>query len=359
MNDMVNTGGEQPSQRKSNLELYRILLMLAIVAHHYVVNSGLMTEINQSSSLQFNSIFLLLFGCWGKIGINCFVLITGYFMCTSSITPRKFIRLFLEIVFYNVVIYLTFVVSGYQSFRLMEAFRTLIPFMNLTTGFSPCFLVFYLFIPFLNLLIHSMNEKRHRYLVVLLLGVFSVWASIPFVEVGSSYVFWFMILYIVASYIRMYPIPLFENSEFWGWTSLVAIVCALVSILFVTSTGLGHYYFLQDCNKITALAVALCFFLYFKNLKIKYSKTINTIAASTFGVLCIHANSDTMRQWLWKEVFNNTGFFHSPYLVFHAIGVVVIVFAVCTVLDQLRIRLIEKPLFKCLDHYKWIHREIS
>lgn len=28
--------------RNSNLELYRIITMLAIVAHHYVVNSGLM-----------------------------------------------------------------------------------------------------------------------------------------------------------------------------------------------------------------------------------------------------------------------------------------------------------------------------
>lgn len=28
--------------RNSNLELYRIVVMLAIVAHHYVVNSGLM-----------------------------------------------------------------------------------------------------------------------------------------------------------------------------------------------------------------------------------------------------------------------------------------------------------------------------
>lgn len=29
-------------QRNSDLELYRIITMLAIVAHHYVVNSGLM-----------------------------------------------------------------------------------------------------------------------------------------------------------------------------------------------------------------------------------------------------------------------------------------------------------------------------
>ena len=57
-------------KRDSNLELYRIIVMLLIVAHHYVVNSGIMdklyTDITSSKSL-----FLLLFGAWGKTGINC------------------------------------------------------------------------------------------------------------------------------------------------------------------------------------------------------------------------------------------------------------------------------------------------
>ena len=34
-------------QRNSNLELYRIIVMLAIVAHHYVVNSGLTEVISE------------------------------------------------------------------------------------------------------------------------------------------------------------------------------------------------------------------------------------------------------------------------------------------------------------------------
>ena len=86
-------------ERSSNIELYRILVMLSIVAHHYVVNSGMfdMVHANMTSA---NSLFFYIFGAWGKVGINCFVLITGYFMCTSSITLRKFLKLYLEVVFY-------------------------------------------------------------------------------------------------------------------------------------------------------------------------------------------------------------------------------------------------------------------
>ena len=76
--------------------------MLAIVAHHYVVNSGLTAADGPiyADPLSGASIFLLLFGAWGKIGINCFVMITGYFMCESHITVRKFVKLIFEVMFY-------------------------------------------------------------------------------------------------------------------------------------------------------------------------------------------------------------------------------------------------------------------
>lgn len=50
----------QVKQRNSNLELYRIIVMLLIVAHHYVVNSGMMEEMARdplsSRSLFFTSL---------------------------------------------------------------------------------------------------------------------------------------------------------------------------------------------------------------------------------------------------------------------------------------------------------------
>lgn len=50
--------------------------------------------------------FSLLFGWGGKTGIDCFILITGYFMCQSQASVRKFLKLVLEIEFYRLVIYL-------------------------------------------------------------------------------------------------------------------------------------------------------------------------------------------------------------------------------------------------------------
>ena len=67
--------------RNSNLELFRILMMLAIVAHHYVVNSGLLPVMAQKPN-SCQSIGLYLFGMWGKTGINCFFLLLG-FLCAN------------------------------------------------------------------------------------------------------------------------------------------------------------------------------------------------------------------------------------------------------------------------------------
>ena len=77
--------------RSSNLELFRIISMLLIIAHHYVVNSGLSASDGPlyTEALSVNSVIMFLFGAWGKTGINCFLMITGYFMCTSQITAKN------------------------------------------------------------------------------------------------------------------------------------------------------------------------------------------------------------------------------------------------------------------------------
>lgn len=77
MTDCMKISGGVQSTRKtrnSNLELFRILTMLSIVAHHYVVNSGLLAVdgVINSNPTAIHSLVLLLVGAWGKIGINSF-----------------------------------------------------------------------------------------------------------------------------------------------------------------------------------------------------------------------------------------------------------------------------------------------
>lgn len=147
--------------RNSNLELYRIICMLMIVAHHYVVNSGL-THAGGPLVTDYttgNSYFLAIFGAWGKTGINCFLMITGYYMCSSAISLRKYIKLLLQIYFYQWVLFPILLVCGYESLAPSRLIRLLLPLWGVSKDFVGCFVIFYLMIPFLTILVKSLNKK--------------------------------------------------------------------------------------------------------------------------------------------------------------------------------------------------------
>lgn len=110
-----------------------------------------------------------------------------------------------------------------------------------------------------------------------------------------------------------------------------------------------YYYFVSDSNKLLAVVTAVSAFLFFKNLEFRYHPVINRIAASAFGVLMIHANSDTMRQWLWGNLLNNVAAYHNRYFMLHAIGSVIGIYAVCTLIDMVRIRFLETPFLRWYD----------
>ena len=338
-----------PHKRESNLELFRIVTMLLIVAHHYVVNSGL-TAVNgpiYSESTSTRLLFLLLFGAWGKIGINCFVMITGYFMCKSNITAKKFVKLVGEWLFYSYTIHLIFIATGYEKLTVRSAIEIVVPITKIQQNFTSCFVVFWLFIPFLNLLISKMNERQHFYLL-LLTGFTYVFLGTAH-RVTMNYVSWFMVLYFIASYIRLYPKKWMSSKLICGLMLLLFIILSAASVVVCAYKGFSTFFFVTDSNAFLAVMVGIFGFLFFKNIRIPYSKFINTVAASTFGVLCIHAHSDTMRQWLWKDILDNVGHYGDNFMPLYAIGCVVGVFTVCTMIDIIRINLLEKPFFKWWD----------
>lgn len=66
----------------------------------------------------------------------------------------------------------------------------------------------------------------------------------------------------------------------------------------ILSTNLPPYRYVSDSNILLVVLIVISSFMHLKNLHIPQSKFINIIGSSTFGVLPIHSNSDTMRKWL-------------------------------------------------------------
>lgn len=178
---------------------------------------------------------------------------------------------------------------------------------------------------------------------------------IPIFKLKMNYVSWFCILYFIASYIRLHTADgLISVKKCGGYATLFILlsIVSVLSLLYISSIK-GYlykiYFFVSDSNKILALFTAITTFMWFKNMKISYSKWINTIASSMFGVLLIHANSDVMRQWLWKDTLQNANHYGDDFYYLYAIMCVLIVFITCIIIDQIRIHTIEKYTFKQID----------
>lgn len=134
-------------------------------------------------------------------------------MCKSQITLKKFFKLLFEVLFYNIIIYSIFVLSGYEDISI-STLENLIPARNLTTNFVSCFLIFYLCIPFLNILIHNLDKKKHL-LICLSLFIYTIHGTVPHTYVTMNYVSWFIVLYFISSYLRLYPNKYDMNIQFW------------------------------------------------------------------------------------------------------------------------------------------------
>jgi hypothetical protein len=354
---LVSTG----IQRRSNLELLRILSFLLIVAHHYVVNSGI-TAYYDFSSITGNMLFLQLYGMWGRTTINCFILISGYFMCTKKLTLKRYLKIFLESEFYKYTIFIILLIAGYETIsagRLFKLVFNYFMYANEAGSFISSFLMFYMFVPFYNKLIDAMDQKSHAILLGLLLFWYTICGTFFFNSSVFGEAVWFAVVYFIAAYLRLYPAKWTKSKKFGTWLFIGSVLLAWLSVIVVDFIGVkfgfeSATYMVESSNRFLAVTTSLGAFLLFLNWDLPYSRFINSTAATVFGVLCIHASSDAMRTFLWKDLLKVPTMYEVslPLLILHAVASVVGVFTVCSLIDRLRIRFIEPPVMRWVDRFQ-------
>ena len=348
--------------RSSNLELLRILLMLSLIAHHFTVNSGVTTLYDFSSYPPPYMIFLQIFGMGGKPAINVFTLITGYFMIKKDLTVKKLLKLTGTTFFYIYLFYAVFLLSGYWRFSLKDFIKTVLflPY-GVSSAYSSAMIVMMLFMPFINLLARNMSKRQYQILLSLLLIYFTGISTFLHLET-FNFVFWMLTIYLLGGYIRLYPCKwdTLLNGAILTIFSIV-LMCGSILVIDIVGPSFGftnYYYFIVDCNKILAVTVSIGIFILFKNWHCPYNKYINLCAASTYGILLFHANTDAMRQLLWKDIFDVSGHYLSNGFIPYACGVVILVYILGLIFESLRIHLIEKPFFYLLRRFSWINQPL-
>jgi peptidoglycan/LPS O-acetylase OafA/YrhL len=343
--------------RDSNFELLRIILMLLIVLHHYCVNSGF-PQIMNLSTITSNTILIEFMSIWGKVGVNGFLILSGYFMVNSYFKIEKVYKLISEVLFYNIVVTVFLLLIGY-NIGMIGIIKCIVPIIfYLPETFIGSYLLVYILSPVINTCMHNISKEQLQFVLCILLVYFSI-VSTFLLRDTWNYFGWAITMYLVGGYIKLYNNKFFDCKLIWFIISVFCTILIWASELVVDFVGVKFgfkdwMYMMSNANKFPVFIMALSIFLFFKNIKITSNKIINTIAASSFGVLLIHANSDMMRQWLWKDLLKNTAYFDSKYLWIHMIISVASIYCICTIIDIFRIKFIENQIF----HYAQRNKKI-
>lgn len=331
--------------RKSNIELLRIIVMVMIVAHHFCVHG----KFDLSHTWNLGYFWLRFIQMGGKIAVDVFVLISGYFLVRSEFHVRKLFTLWTQVAFYAILIYLLFVLAGKAEWSPGTFRGYCLPVTSEVYWFVTAYFAMYLLVPAMNQFLSCLGRRQYLCLLVVLGVLLSVVPTVmlksvfPFEKTGQD-ILWFVYLYFVAGYIRLYA----RRCSEWFWF-LGAMLLGLIDYGLAVYTRMferGSYwyrfsYHAYKMENVLILLISVCLFIGFLNLHIGSHKMINRLGSAMFGVYLIHEHP-LLRPYLWEDLFRNADFYDSRWLVPYSIVAVFIVFSVCTGIELWRQKLFSR-----------------
>lgn len=342
---MLNNHGKTEIQnaRNSSLELLRIIAMLFIVLSHACAHSRFDYSL---SGLSWNKLFVQ-WGALGHIGSGLFMLISGYFLCTKRRNYQSLIRLFLQVWFYSVILFLVCKFGFQYPYSLYDYVTVFFPAVFQEYWFFTVYTVIILLCPYINLFLEKGGREAHRDLLVVM---FFLWVLIPTFTLQSifgSSLIQMLFYYIVGAYFRLYPEYTLKNKRI-----IIGYTIAGFALLFTSTFMLdylgesidlfrdkGDMFYTKESLLIVMSAIGM--FSYFVKMKPFSNRSIDKVAACMFGVYLIHDNP-AVRDILWLRIFRHAEYFASDYLIANIVVSVGLVFCVSTLIEYLRIQFLGK-----------------
>lgn len=320
--------------RDINIELFRIILMLMIVTLHYLGHGGILDSINISDGKKYYFVWFL--EVFSYIGVDGFVIISGFYLVTSKFKISKLLTLFLQVTFISSAIYFTLVALDRIPLNYNNLIDALFPVFTGWYWFPTSYIALYCLFPFLNIIIHSISKREMQILVILTSLMFCAWNAffpkLVLVNTDKGYnVVWFICLYLFAAYLRLY-----WDFKINKWLYLFVYILCCTFVFYKKCQGNDAF---LSYISIPIVIAALSLFLFFKEVHIKYlllCKIIAWISPLTFGVYLISDNR-WVRQYLYTKILHTTSFAHSSSLIYVTPLSVILIFIVCMLIDKVRL----------------------
>lgn len=344
--------------RESNFELLRIIAMLMIFIYHYVNYGGIL----KVGSFTNNKLIALFLYSGGRLGVNIFILIMGFYMIHSKFKVKKYLKMVLQVFFYSVVLALISIYRLNTDFNQVNIKAYFTPVVSAVYWFPTYYLIVYLFTPYLNKFIKSLGKKGCEKLLivggVILSGIPTISYRVVF---ATEFFTWFVYMYILGAYIKLYNYE-FKNPKTAKRISiaypLVAFATVIVSIIinkmFKIDIDITHFLGLYS---FIVLIGSVGIFMWFKNIKIKHNKIINLFAKTSFAIYLLHDHL-LYKNIFWTMDVKTQVYEQAPFYIFtaHIILSAIVAYILISVIEILRIYLLEKPLFKIKIFDKYLDK---
>lgn len=334
--------------------------MFMIMFGHFIGHSGIYGNIHGYGL--YVRIVGTLFYIGGALGVNLFMLISSYFLIDTKFSLKRTLRIWFEVFFYNVIFILIGKFCLHGKYDYTTWLRAFFPITFNAAWFAVVYVFICFISPFLNYLIKSMSKKGYTVLIIVLfislVGMSVLTFAAPqrvLFNLGS----WFIFMYFTAGYIKRFSIKILDNRlvSMAGFVLTLAAECACL-IIFMKLGREGSKFFETRANIpinhefIFLFLSSVSLFMFFKNIDLGKNRVINYIAASAFGVYLIHDNG-VLRSYVWtKWLKTGTVDISSGWnILLRGLLSAVIIYAVCSVIDRMRMILVEKPIFSLLGRH--------
>lgn len=339
-------------EREIKFEYLRIFSMIIIIMAHYAGHGGV-AEINNITVNRLIGSFLEI---GGKLGVNLFILISGYFLVNSKFKSKKILKLELQVWFYSVILGFIGICCLQKNIQLKDILKIILPVTSGLYWFPTAYIGMYLLTPFVNRLINTMDKNNFQTLLIILFMTVSIIPTfIPFAKTWDNTIILFIFIYLVAAYIKKYDITFFKNRKVWNiilsisiflFIYLSQVVCLfLAQKIEILKLGISY---LRAQNSFFMIILSIFIFMVFKNMNRKpNNKFILLLSKASFGVYLFHDNP-YFKRILWKDILKTEHFYYQNIiiLVLHIIFSVILIYVVGTIIDRIRERILEKPIMK-------------
>lgn len=328
-------------KRQSNIELLRIISMLFILVVHFDGAAlGLPIIMQKSDLYNLGTISKEAIEAISIIGVNCFVLISGYFGIRFSF--KGLLSFTLWCLFYSVGIYIGVALIAPESFSVEGFINSFLIFSHTDLWFVPSYLGLYLLCPILNKGIENITKYQFQWTVVaiIFLNVYLGWWQDGKINPTGYNVMQMIMVYIIGRYIGLYGIKALKKRQHIIMWYVIFTSFIFTSAFFLQSTKAFAY------NSPFVLGASVCFFLIFTTFELK-NKMINYIASSAFAVYLIHKYPPIWGT-LKKIIMDWASSLGYLEFTLYCILLIIATYTICIAIDKLRIYIMT-PAINRLD----------